>query len=433
MRIHLLLVFFLRHLLILIFFQQHLQQNIDHLWAQQCIWRKSATICSTQQKTLASCLQNPTRAAWTLLGRLVGYLRFGGEFGLKMIKTKKGSTFAEVNLSIFDEKQLNQLEVYSDSDWSGGGDMKPTSSAVHILNGIIVHSTSRSQKCISLSSTEAEWYAASASVCDAYYLHHIVEFMTDGCCDTLILHTDNSAVRMLSLKFGAGRLRHIRGRMLWLQQKMSNHELIIRQVPTLDNIADLNTKGHGKHRFLCLMYLFGFVTAKGARVGEDDFAKFQAKQTTKQHVKLIGQSLKDDVNRNGCPVSNINNTAKRVLRVLSTCSLLQLGDSHAESPMIPGALGQHADGGGVSSLQFWLCAAMCLICGLAGFGFLVARGAIRFGNRAPEAPTAVPLALMGVEPQIPVPLAMQNVEKDIDIAVLVKLQIQRSGCKFVVV
>ena len=149
-------------------------------------------------KTLASCLENPTKAAWILLGRLVGYLRFSGEFGLKMSKTKKGSTFAEASLGVFEEKERNQLEVYSDSDWSGGGDMKSTSSAVHTLNGIIVHSTSRSQKCISLSSTEAEWYAASSSVCDGYYLHHIVEFITDGCCDTVILHTDNSAVRMLS-------------------------------------------------------------------------------------------------------------------------------------------------------------------------------------------------------------------------------------------
>ena len=81
--------------------------------------------------------------------------------------------------------------------------------------------------------------------------------------------------------------------MLWLQEKMSRHELIIRQVATLENIADLNTKGHGKHRFLCLFYMFGFVTSKGARVGEDEFAKFQAKQATKQHVNLIGQILKE--------------------------------------------------------------------------------------------------------------------------------------------
>ncbi len=100
------------------------------------------------------------------------------------------------------------------------------------------------------------------AVCDAYYLQHIVEFITDGSCETLILHTDNSAVRMLSLKFGVGRLRHIRGRMFWLQQKMSNYELDIRQVPTLQNIADLNAKGHGKHRFLSSLYMFGFVTSK---------------------------------------------------------------------------------------------------------------------------------------------------------------------------
>ena len=117
-------------------------------------------------KTLASCLQNPTKAAWTLLGRLIGYLRFSGEFGLKMTKTKKGAKFAQTTLGVCEEKEGNQLEVYSDSDWSGGGDMKSTSSAVHTMNGIIAHSTSRSQKCISLSSTEAEWYAASAGVCD---------------------------------------------------------------------------------------------------------------------------------------------------------------------------------------------------------------------------------------------------------------------------
>ena len=167
--------------------------------------------------------------------------------------------------------------------------MKSTSSAVHILNGIIVHSTSRSQKCISLSSTEAEWYAPSAGVCDAYYLQHIVEFVTGDSCETLILHTDNSAVRMLSLKFGVGRLRHIKDRMLWLQEKMANYELDIRQVPTLQNIADLNTKEHGKHRFLSLLYMFGFVTSKGSRVGEDEVTKLQAKEAMKNHVKLIGQ------------------------------------------------------------------------------------------------------------------------------------------------
>ena len=165
--------------------------------------------------------------------------------------------------------------------------MKSTSSAVHLMNGIITRSTSRFQKCISLSSTEAEWYAASSGVCDAYYLQHIVEFVTSGNCNILTLHTDSSAVRILSLKFGVGRLRHIRGRMLWLQERMSNHELDIRQVPTSQNIADLNTKGHSKNRFLALLHMFGFVTSNGIHVGEDEFAKQQAKETMKKHVKQV--------------------------------------------------------------------------------------------------------------------------------------------------
>ena len=57
-----------------------------------------------------------------------------------------------------------------------------------------------------------------------------------------MLHTDNSALKMLSNKLGAGRLRHIKGRLLWLQAKVLSGDLYIRQVKTLHNIADLNTK-----------------------------------------------------------------------------------------------------------------------------------------------------------------------------------------------
>ena len=126
-------------------------------------------------KTLANHLQQPTTSAWNALGRLIGYLRFSEDFCLKMEQSKRGSTFMEAQLKQHHEREKNTIEVYTDSDWSGSGEMKSTSSAVHVVNGIIVHSTSRSQTCISLSSTEAEWYSASSGVCDAYYLQHIID------------------------------------------------------------------------------------------------------------------------------------------------------------------------------------------------------------------------------------------------------------------
>ena len=101
--------------------------------------------------------------------------------------------------------------------------------------------TSRT-KCISLSSTEAEWYAATSAVCDSLFLHDILSFLIDDKLESVMLHTDNSALKMLSNKLGAGRLRHIKGRLLWLQAKVLSGDLNIRQVKTLHNIADLNTK-----------------------------------------------------------------------------------------------------------------------------------------------------------------------------------------------
>ena len=310
-------------------------------------------------KTLASHLQQPTQSAWNALGRLVGYLRFSEDFCLKMEQSKKGTTFMEAQLKQHHEREKNTLEVFTDSDWSGSGDMKSTSSAVHVMNGIVVHSTSRSQKCISLSSTEAEWYAASAGVCDAYYLQHIVEFVINSSCNVLILHTDNSAVRMLSLKFGVGRLRHIRGRLLWLQQKMSSHELDIRQIPTLQNVSDMNTKSHSKNRFLALMCVFGFVTSKGVPVGEDELTKQQSKEALKNHVKLVGQVLKHEHGVSGSS-TQLNQAAKHVLRVLSMCSLMEManGTTTTMSPS-PEALSPW-----LGMLMAILFTAACIACGI---------------------------------------------------------------------
>ncbi len=209
------------------------------------------------------------------------------------------------------------IETFSDSDWSGAGDMKSTSSAVHMLNGVVIHSTSRSQKCISLSSTEAEWYAASSATCDGLYLQHIVDFLKNNSCERLYLYTDNSAVRMLSLKCGVGRLRHIKGWMLWLQEKMANGELSIKQVQTAWNVADLNTKGLSRDRFLGLLFMLGFVNEKGNAIGEYEYSQMLRKESMKQHVKVIAQSLKLEGGfiGEGMSSSHVNNVSKRVLRI----------------------------------------------------------------------------------------------------------------------
>ena len=210
-------------------------------------------------KTLASSPKSPTTAAWNELGRFIGYMKQTESFSLEMWKTVTGCSFLETlhGGSVMDADKPNCLETFSDADWSGSGNQRSTSSAVHVLNGLVIHSTSRTQKCISLSSTESEWYAASAGTCDGLYLHHIIAFLCDDDVSCLVLHTDNSAVKMLSVKLGAGRLRHIKGRLLWLQDKVAAGDLQIKQVRTSQNVADLNTKALSRDCFYCLLTCLG--------------------------------------------------------------------------------------------------------------------------------------------------------------------------------
>ena len=84
-------------------------------------------------KSLASHLKSPTKQAWIDLGR--------EHFALKMVKTSKGSSFQSVKFGGETETGNNLIETYSDSDWSN----RSTSAAIHVLNGNIIWSTSRTQ------------------------------------------------------------------------------------------------------------------------------------------------------------------------------------------------------------------------------------------------------------------------------------------------
>ena len=116
-------------------------------------------------KTLAQSLKSPTMQSWIDLGRLIAYAKYSEHFALRMKRTSKGTSFQAGLREVETENNMNVIETFSDSDWSN----RSTSSAIHVLNGNVIWSTSRTQKCVALSSTEAEWYAATSGVCDGLF------------------------------------------------------------------------------------------------------------------------------------------------------------------------------------------------------------------------------------------------------------------------
>ena len=140
-------------------------------------------------------MQQPTQLALRGIRKLLGYMLKTVGMGVKFER------------SLCYEKLLGEatsqlsLQTFSDSDWSGNYLRKSTSSAVHALNNCVLYTTSRTQKLVSLSSTEAEWHSATSAAADGIYIKRVLEFLV-GAKVNHSLHLDNTATKALCHRQG---------------------------------------------------------------------------------------------------------------------------------------------------------------------------------------------------------------------------------------
>ena len=180
------------------------------------------------------------------------------------------------------------LETYTDADWSGNrATRRSTSSAVH---AVMLHCSSRGQKVVSLSSAESELHALVSGACDGTCLKHSLQFLT-GDDVHHICRVDNSATRQIARKRGAGKLRHVSGKLLWCQDKVASGELEVRQIGTAKNISDIGTKLLSRSRLKLLLHWLQARDAEGERVGQQEFEQFNEQHIEKGKVMKIAKYL----------------------------------------------------------------------------------------------------------------------------------------------
>ena len=109
---------------------------------------------------------------------------------------------------------------------------------------MVLRSSSRAQKSISLSSAESEYNSMVSGACDAILVKACINFVAPPECQVseVSLFVDNSAARSIASRQGVGRTRHLEGKILWLQDKVKQGVFVPRPVPTSDNVSDLGTK-----------------------------------------------------------------------------------------------------------------------------------------------------------------------------------------------
>ena len=221
--------------------------------------------CQHTIRWLSTGMANPTVRKKDVLRHLVSYLH--GTKGICLCLKYKGDNVG-VHHQYLEDPDCLHLEVFSDSDWASNKSDRKSVSGGHICMGsCLMYSSSRTQKVISLSSGEAEVYAASSSACDGILLSKMVAFLTGA--GVIVRHLlDSFAARGILARQGVGRICHLSCRVLWLQtlvklrrdfsRDSKGHRLnstchVVSAVPGNLNLADLGTKRLAKKRLLELM------------------------------------------------------------------------------------------------------------------------------------------------------------------------------------
>lgn len=134
--------------------------------------------------------------------------------------------------------------AWSDSDWAGERSTRKSVDCVVLeVMGAVLTVSTKGQMAIAQSSAEAELggiHRAALLLVMIQNLWH--EWFGEQL--PLTIKTDAVAAKVLSLRRGRGRIRHLEVRQLWTQHLTSNGRLKIVKVCGNDNKADVGTKPH---------------------------------------------------------------------------------------------------------------------------------------------------------------------------------------------
>lgn len=126
------------------------------------------------------------------------------------------------------------------------------------LNDSLVTWVSQKQRCVALSSCEAEFMAATAAACQAIWLKNLLGRINGEDIGPVILYIDNkSAIDLAKNPVFHGRSKHIDIRYHFIRECVERKEIIIKHVSSEMQRADILTKGLTTVKFEKMRRLLG--------------------------------------------------------------------------------------------------------------------------------------------------------------------------------
>lgn len=144
----------------------------------------------------------------------------------------------------------NHVYGYSDADYAADMDTRRSTSGHCFIyaNGTISWSSER-QRCVSLSTTESEYVAASGAVKELIWLRNLLSEILDEDAK-FKMHMDNqSAIRLVKNPEFHKRSKHIDVRYHFVREKFEEKQFDLEYIQTKEMIADVFTKALPSNQF----------------------------------------------------------------------------------------------------------------------------------------------------------------------------------------
>lgn len=180
----------------------------------------------------------------------------------RILRYVKGTSNYGILFPMRSEKNEAKLFGYTDADWCGDkGDRKSTAGYIFMFGRTPISWSSKKEPVVALSSCEAEYIAASMSVCQALWLNTLMGELKMEKSDSVKLLIDNqSAINLAKHPMAHGRSKHIETRFHFLRDQVNNGKIIVEHCRTDVQLADILTKALKRQRFVELRNKLGVVS-----------------------------------------------------------------------------------------------------------------------------------------------------------------------------
>lgn len=205
-------------------------------------------------KELAKKNSDPSFADCHRAERLIRYLKGTRDFKLRI--DSSGSAHVRAILSSRVQRIMAQacaaerdLVGFADAGWASGEDRRSTSGGLILYMGNPVFWRSFTQKSVSLSSTEAEYYAASELAREILHFRTLVDEISyhvktesPKIAPTPVYEDNTACIDLVRNQESSKRLKHIDIRFHFIKQLHESGDICLSHVRTHEQLADILTK-----------------------------------------------------------------------------------------------------------------------------------------------------------------------------------------------